>query len=238
MPKRKYGSSRHYTKRRKTGRKKYRARRLSSGRATAARVSRSLMPTKLKRTFNYSEKITVNATFSAAQPYFFSANSLFDPNRTGTGHQPMGFDQFVGNLYDHYTVIACKITVMAMSQSTEVPAANQILSIIPRDTTTSTSDITQAIEQGRAVYGMLGSSDGSSATLKLSHALNPAKFLGRSKPLSDPDLRGTAGSNPAEECFFEISTASIDGDDPPAVDMIVTLQYTAMLTERVRLGQS
>jgi len=193
------------------------------------------MPRTMKKSFNYSEKISVNATSGAAQPYFFSCNSLYDPNRTGTGHQPLGFDQYLGNLYDHYTVIGAKITLMAMSQSTTVPAANQLLSIIIRDTSTSTSSIETAIEQGRAVYGMLGSSDGGSATLKLTHAVNPAKFLGRSHPLSDSQLKGGAGASPVEECFFEISTSSMGSDDPPAVDILVTIEYTAVLTEPVRL---
>ncbi len=196
------------------------------------------MPSKLKRTFNYAEKITMNAPAGASASYRFSCNGMYDPNRSGVGHQPMGFDQFVGVLYDHFTVIAAKITVTAMSQTTTVPQANQIMSIQIRDTSTATTPIERAIEQGRAVYGHIGSSSGSAAVLKLTHKVAPHKFLGRSHPLSDPDLKGNNTADPAEECFFEINVASQDGDDPEDLDLLVVIEYTAILTERVRLLQS
>ena len=36
-------------------------------------------------------------------------NSLFDPDQTGTGHQPYYFDQFAA-LYNRYTVLGSKLT--------------------------------------------------------------------------------------------------------------------------------
>lgn len=236
-----YGKGRSTKRRRFTGmrRKRYR----SGFRARPSRQAffnaRSLMPTKLKRTFNYSEKISINApTGGVSGAYIYSANSLYDPNRSGTGHQPIGFDEFVGVFYDHYVVIGAKINVVAMSQSNTTPDANCIVAIYVRDNAGTVGDITRVIEQGRCTYGMLGPADGKAGTLSLTHKVNPAKFLGRSKPLSDPDLKGSANGNPQEECYFEINVASIDGDDPPAVDMLVTIQYTAVLIERKPLGQS
>ncbi len=43
--------------------------------------------------------------------YQFSLNSLFDPNTTGTGHQPRGFDQ-LKTLYNRYRVygVSYKVT--------------------------------------------------------------------------------------------------------------------------------
>lgn len=197
------------------------------------------MPTKLKRTFNYCAKITLNGgTAGTADSKRFSCNSLYDPDRTSIGHQPMGFDQFLGVLFDHYTVIGAKITINCMAQTNTRPDANQIISIKVVDTSSSQNDITASIEQGRVVYGMLGGSDGNASTLNLSHKCNPAKFLGRSRPLSDPDLKGNVSSSPNEECFFEINAASIEERDAPPVDCLVTIQYTAILTERIRLGQS
>lgn len=236
-----YGRGRSTKRRRVTGmrRKRYR----STFRPRASRQAffsaRSLMPTKLKRTFNYSEKISINApTGGVSGAYLFSCNSLYDPNRSAPGHQPMGFDEFVGVLYDHYVVIGAKINVVCMSQSNDLPAANAIVAIHVRDDTGTTGDLTRVIEQGKVTYGMLGPADGKAGTLSLTHKVNPAKFLGRSRPLSDPQLKGDASSNPNEECYFEINVASIDGDDPPAIDMLVTIQYTAILIERKNLIQS
>lgn len=244
MVKRRRNASRPRTVKRKRYMRKRRGRYragISQYRALGAyRINRSLVPYKLKRTFNYCEKITLNAPSAANASYFFSCNSLYDPNRTSAlNHQPMGFDQYLGVLYDHYVVIAAKMTLTAMSQGGSSDAtSNQVIAITTRDTNTNTSDITRSIEQGHCTYGFLGSQDGASSTLTLTHKVNPSRFLGRSKPLSDPDLKGTLGTSPTEECFFEINAASIDGDDPPAIDMLVTIQYTAVLIERTQLTQS
>ena len=45
-------------------------------------------------------------------------NSLFDPDFTGTGHQPYYFDQFA-TIYQRYTVIGSKLT----ATFTPIPAA-------------------------------------------------------------------------------------------------------------------
>ena len=43
-------------------------------------------------------------------------NSLFDPNRTGTGHQPYGFDQ-LSTFYNRYYVTGSKMTVTFSCQT-------------------------------------------------------------------------------------------------------------------------
>lgn len=41
----------------------------------------------------------------------FRLNSLYDPDFTGTGHQPYGFDQLAG-LYNKYKVAGCKVQII------------------------------------------------------------------------------------------------------------------------------
>ncbi len=57
---------------------------------------------------------TVYGTFSTAGAsslkQLMSGNSIYDPNATGTGGQPTGFDQWFA-FYQHVTVLGCKITV-------------------------------------------------------------------------------------------------------------------------------
>lgn len=241
--KRKRSSSVRTVKRRRytTMRRRYKRRNSfrPQSQAAAYRLSRSIVPKKMLKTFNYSEKVTMNAPLGGATAsYFYSCNSLYDPNRSAAGHQPLGFDQYLGILYDHYVVIGAKITVTWMAQDATLPGANIICAILTRDTNTSTSDITQAIEQGRTTYGFLGSADGRNSTLSLTQKVNPAKWLGRSNPLSDPQLKGSVAGNPQEECFFELLMASLNGDDPPSTDLLVTIQYKAVLIEPVRLAQS
>lgn len=65
----------------------------------------------------YSELLGINApSASASTSYRFRANSGYDPNKTGTGHQPMGWTEYT-SLYDRYVINGAKITVKTMWQS-------------------------------------------------------------------------------------------------------------------------
>lgn len=62
----------------------------------------------------YSE-VTVSSA-SIFNSVTFRLNSLFDPNYTSAGHQPMGFDQLAA-LYNRYRVDRCTVEVFASSSS-------------------------------------------------------------------------------------------------------------------------
>jgi len=47
--------------------------------------------------------------------YQFLANSVWDPNATGIGHQPYGMDTMT-SLYNRYRVISCKYVIGACCQ--------------------------------------------------------------------------------------------------------------------------
>ncbi len=55
--------------------------------------------------FRYFERISLQNSNSVntASTYSFRLNSLFDPNYTGTGHQPYQYDQLTG-IYNNYIV--------------------------------------------------------------------------------------------------------------------------------------
>lgn len=61
----------------------------------------SPVATRLRTKLNYATQITPAAI--PVYEYLFNLNSLFDPDRTATGHQPLGFDQ-LKTLYNRYRV--------------------------------------------------------------------------------------------------------------------------------------
>jgi len=66
-------------------------------------------PKKLIMNHKYTETVNVNNTTGLFNTYVMSCNGLFDPNITGTGRQPLYFDQLTA-LYNHYVVIGSKCT--------------------------------------------------------------------------------------------------------------------------------
>ncbi|AXH74322.1 MAG: putative capsid protein [Cressdnaviricota sp.] len=67
-------------------------------------------PAKAQYTLRYSDQITLNPVAAATSHYHFRANSIFDPDRTGVGHQPYGHDTLQG-IYKSYVVDKAVITL-------------------------------------------------------------------------------------------------------------------------------
>jgi len=63
-------------------------------------------------TMKYVQQVSLasNASGLAAAPWFFNMNGMYDPDQTGTGHQPYGFDQYAA-LYSLYTVTHVSINI-------------------------------------------------------------------------------------------------------------------------------
>lgn len=191
---------------------------------------------KLPSKFIYEDSFSLNVgAAGTAANYVFSANGLYDPNITGTGHQPRGFDQLM-TLYDHYVVIASKITIWA--SLADVNNAG-IISVRLLDGATTASNPNDILEN-RFVKTKILSPEGSGPNSSvITMKCNPNSFLGRSKPLSDPDLKGDVSNNPAEQAFFHVSAMPLgDGVDLSDIVCRARIEYTAVLIEPKQPSQS
>jgi hypothetical protein len=105
----------------------------------------------------YTEYLELDPTNAGAiEIHQFRANSIYDPNLTGAGHQPLGHDQWQ-TFYDRYTVIGSKINIMAMSK-TENNTVPNVFGVYTSDTQAITAASVPAIcEQGLSTWKTLPS---------------------------------------------------------------------------------
>ncbi len=216
-------------KRSGTSKRRFKRRRFSRRRKRRNRVPRNLIPNRTTRRLVYSDQISINPGVGTPDGYIFSANSIFDPDTTGIGHQPLGTDQYLGVLYDHFTVIGSMITLDFMTGGTGI-VNDTIVAVCVRDTNTLVTDMNQLIEQGRSRHKILTNAN-AGATRRIKYKVNPAKFLGVSHPMSEKDLQGNVTSNPAEQCFFIIAAQSASGQDPFAIAVQVKIEYIVVFSE-------
>lgn len=196
---------------------------------------------KLVRKTRYVEKnIVLNPSIGGlADSYVFSANGLYDPNVSGAGHQPIGFDQIM-NFYDHYVVLGSKITVRVLNGDT---TNSMICGVTLQDNATEVPNATRLIENGRCKWTQLAAANtsyaGSSVGPKtLVMKCNPNKFLGRSKPLADSQLKGSASSNPTEQAYWHVFAEPNTTADGGSVQLHVVLDYLVAYIEPKTLIQS
>lgn len=193
----------------------------------------------------YAEVVSLNAGIGTSASWLFRANSIFDPDYSGVGHQPMGHDEWA-TFYGHYVVSKSTISVRPIMRAGATDGVVLGLSTVGTNGLAGTAiPVTRMIEQGRCTYQVLGPSTGAfgnapSGTLWASY--DPRKFFGI-KDVSDAQvgtqLKAPFGSNPDEDVFFQIFTeATVGTADPGAIECLVVIDYTCLLTEPLPLGQS
>ncbi len=203
---------------------RYRKRRYRKRKSGFAR--KSLLGNKLAIKFKYVDRISLNPGATGATAVnVFSANGLFDPDITGVGHQPRGFDEIMP-LYQHYTVISAKITVSGKGMDSTSGTIGVQLS----DATTVQTGQGYLESRNRAWRSTSINSD----TTTVSKTFSAKKFLGRPHPLSEDDLRGTDAANPTEGAFFHVFYQVNDtAVDATLSTFRVMIEYNAILTEPV-----
>lgn len=100
------GRYRHRKKAPRTRNRRYRRHRYPHPRTTRVPTGAAPLAKKHIVKLKYAEVVgfTISAGSTSIQAY--NLNSLFDPDRTGVGHQPYGFDQLAA-LFAHYRVFKC-----------------------------------------------------------------------------------------------------------------------------------
>lgn len=185
--------------------------------------------------FKYFDTVTLDPSAVPNTPakYVFRGNDLYDPDYTGTGHQPMGFDQWMG-WYDHFVVISSKITVTFMTDGVQSASTKGSARVgIKIDDDASTSAYTQTImESNNNRWTFLNTNSNQFARLTMKASTR--KFLGRSKVLSDPELKGSTSASPTEGFYYTLFADWPTGDttnDPGAIQAAVYIEYLAVLIE-------
>ncbi len=196
------------------------------------RISRPLLSNKTVVKLRYTEIIAINpGAGGSVGTHVYSANGMFDPNITGIGHQPRGFDQLM-SLYDHYTVIQSGITAMY----TLDPSARHVQCILALRDRSAVYSAPSDYTEMRNVKTTVVSPEGEAKKLTL--GFSPKSFLGVSKPLSEKDLTGTVSANPQEQAFFHVGIADMSGADLANQYLTIQIDYVAVLTEPVNPSAS
>ncbi len=179
-------------------------------------------------TLIYSDTQVIDPTSSIAT-HIWSANGCFDPDITGAGHQPAGFDEYM-NFYDHYQVMSSKIVAKVIAPETAA-TANQIwATLYLSDNTNATGSQQRVIENGLCSWSVLGSGTRGTGVMNLTNSFVHDKFFSRRK--GDNSI-GNSATNPVDGAFYMVSLTAADGGATSnTVRVVVEIQYTVRFTER------
>lgn len=233
MTKRKYGGtlSRSSKRRRTTSSK----RRLYPRRSRVSRIPRWGPLGKRKMIpFTYCTEISLNPNIGAAAYHTFAANDLYDPDYSGVGHQPYGFDQMMA-MYSHFTVVGAKIT----AECTHTDSVASIFFVRLRAGPETETDIEAIRERPGVVSQFMSPGTVGPSIGRLVKGFSARKFFGVKNIVGASQYRGSTAGRPTELAFFQVGMApSNNGDNPGVTTVHIKLEFMAVLTEPKMLVQS
>lgn len=223
-------------KKRTTKSKKYNVKRKVQRKNVVPRTMVTLgtgLPKKIMCKHKYQETVSITIPIGVViQRYIFSANGMYDPNITGTGHQPLYFDQ-LSALYDHYCVIGSKIRVLFPPP---IDSNLNVGILIDDDGGFPYASSDTVAEQTQATRALVVPT--LTRPTYLSRKWSAKKFFGGSI-LANTELQGNTVANPAEQSYFGIFFQS--QSTPTAAytyNFIVEIEYLAIWKELKDIASS
>lgn len=188
--------------------------------------------------FRYNSQVQIDATSVAAAVFTIRANDLYDPEASGVGHQPLGFDEWM-QFYDHFTVLGAKITATFIPTDASNTLTPQWVGI---QTSAGTSPLTynaqSFLEQKYVAKKMLGLPTARGPT-SVTTQVSVKKFLGVKDLIDEDNNAGTRSASPFEGVFFHVFSCPYSSFyNPSIVNVSITVEYIAMLHEVRQLIQS
>lgn len=187
-----------------------------------------LFPSSCRRRLRYAENnITLGAASGVISNYIFCGNDLYDPNRTSTGHQPMGFDQMMV-YYSHFIVVNSIIKVRFVNNN----SAYSTVYIRVDGNNGGVSDPVVLLETGGNVTDVLSAIPSAEAQKTLTLSMDVAKFHGINyTALTSMDsLQGAVGSSPTDGIYFHVGCWDQKGSTSSVLAEVV-IEYDAIFTE-------
>jgi len=157
----------------------------------------------------------------------FRLNSIFDPNLTGTGHQPLGYDQY-STFYGRYRVTDVTM-VFTGAMDPSVATYPCRMTIFADNNTNPYTDQQTGTEQNSATSSLITSN---SVPLKVVKRFNLARVAGvDKKSYADDRFQSVFGTNPSEEIILHVLGTRADGSSADAG----AIKYAVVLYMKVHL---
>jgi hypothetical protein len=187
-------------------------------------------------TYHYAEIFTNSVASVTGSQQIMNLNSLFDPNRTGTGHQPYGFDTLAA-LYNRYRVLSVKWRVTFGSQS-----GTYQLVVVPVNglINTAITDLTSfqtACELPLSVVKTQGGGGGPTIIVQKSIHLRALTGVTQTEYLADDRFEATFGASPAELLTLYVGFYNPSGSTI-SIPYTVELWYTTDMHDPISLAGS
>ena len=224
------------TKKQKLSRTRSLKRTRSIPRPLSFKLSKNILRDKQKVTLKYHSHNTITSGVAGTFAHTFMANGLYDPDVSGIGHQPRGYDE-MATLYGKYVVTSCKIMCRFRNAST---TSRVIPFIITTDHTVLGSGTHDGLEHSGCKAGIkqllpkkTSTEEGSDTQDTLWASVDIARWKSSSNLFDDDTLQASISTVPAEQIYFQVGGVS---DNAMSLVVDVDMEFTAYMLEPKQPG--
>lgn len=183
----------------------------------------------------YTSELTLTPGASGiADVDVYSLNGMFDPDITGTGHQPRGFDQYMA-LYDKYLVLGCKVSLQAVN--TSATTQNRVGMSVRTHYTPDGYGV-HYTENGHTTSKLLAPYVGGNNVCKLAYNWSCKKWFRKTNITDEYDLTGDTTKNPTTQAYLHVWTANPWGLQDGTIKYVLNIDYVVLFREPIQVTQS
>ncbi len=199
-------------------------------------------PDRMAVKLKYQQKLLLSVTAGVPRVQVFRGNDCFDPDFTGTGHQPNGYDQWSA-FYSYQTVVASSIRAQVYSSSSGLIPSGLEWVIFPAtlSTTLSSGDVTNAREQVYAKWRTVQAGFGTQLQASIRSYMSTAKMAGcPPSAISDcvSAYTGPTTASPSLAWYWHIYVNNIAENDSSDCIFDFEIDYYVIFTGRKNETQS
>lgn len=224
--------------------KKYtkRARRRTKNTRQVFRLQKQ-MPVGFPKTnavkLRYVTYTTLDSTTGSLARHWFRANSAFDPDSSGVGHQPSGYDQW-SQFYNHYVIVGSRMKATFSLTGTTDSGGIMICGINLSDDTSATTDPLHLLEQSHTRRKTSYYSVSGGKPTVVTKGFSAKKFFNVTNITDNwARLGANIAADPNEVAFFGVFVGNANGViDPPQVTILIEIEYICIFSEPKELAES
>jgi len=207
-----------------------------SGAIANQRVSRFVpnvfgFPDKLQTTLRYHFLGAINSVSGATGKQVFRWNSVYDPDYTNAGHQPLYRDSFAA-VYDQYAVVSARVTIRYTNPNT----TTFLVGALTDDDSTSSTSTDTLCEQSHGMRALLTPLSGSRSEQTFKMTWTCKDVLGID-PYASELYKTGVGSDPTEVSTLILWAADVTGATN-GILVDVMLEQDVLFTELATPTQS
>lgn len=192
-------------------------------------------PTNRVVKMRYVQANLLTSTSGVIAQQFFRANSIFDPDFTAGGHQPLGRDQWAV-FYNEYVVLGAKLKARFNFISGTVPI--QVGVFLNNSSTTTGTSFSELNEQGRCKDNVLNASSASKSTV-ITKTYSAKRFHNVVDVKDNVATLGAVMStNPTAIADYVVFAQAQDTSGTVSCRVLIEIDYIVSLSSPNEIGQS